>query len=213
MFCFFLFLLFDVCFAFDFFLFFVFPPIIIKKQTHTESNSCPGRMCANANNSIKAARLNYDTKSNAIPRKRNKQIWRGKKKRSCYMIRINLRIEKKKIWRGWFVFFFSFLLRLSPHFKNLEDIDGGSAWKGAVVLHGGVCHSAASWRGSESHFITTARYYNNIFFFKGRRGGEGKQHYIRRPSATAAASSLSLWAAGGFVSPFFFLSLSPGSNV
>lgn len=45
------------------------------------------------------------------------------------MIRINLYESKKKIWRGWFVFFFSFftiILRIS---RISEDIDGGSAWK------------------------------------------------------------------------------------
>jgi hypothetical protein len=104
-----------------------FPLDNSNKNPHTESNSCPGRMCANANNSIKAV-LNYDTKSNAIPLETNKYEEEKKKAESCYMIRINL-YESKNIWRGWFVFsflFFTIILRIS---RISEDIDGGSAWK------------------------------------------------------------------------------------
>jgi len=69
--------------------------------------------------------------------------------RAFYMIRINLWIESKSdvgererlicffFCFIYLIFFFSFLLRLSPHWKNLEDIDGGSMGK----KKGGVVHS------------------------------------------------------------------------
>lgn len=63
-------------------LWFFFPLDNNNKNPHTESNSCPGRMCANANNSIKAVLVSITTPNlTQSPLKRNKQISKGKKKR------------------------------------------------------------------------------------------------------------------------------------
>jgi hypothetical protein len=87
------------------------------------------------------------------------------------MIRINLYESKKK--SDVVDLFFSFLfLRLFSAFQEFRKISTGDPRGKGVVGPAWRCVSfcCLSWRGSESHFITTARYYNTFFFLS---SGEG----------------------------------------
>ena len=99
---------------------------------------------------VKAAPLNYYTKSNAISRKGEKETNKNKyekKKRSgaVYMRRINVYGSKSDVGERQTLisfFFFCSLLRLSSHFKNsgkistvgLHSSTGGPQYGGVILL-------------------------------------------------------------------------------